>query len=54
MSKYTRKEVFNSDLTDTSIVPCCHPAVVVLMALHSVVGILKHGFFQNETNDDQR
>ncbi|KAG2744991.1 hypothetical protein P692DRAFT_20743681 [Suillus brevipes Sb2] len=50
MSEYTRKQVFNSDLTDTSIAPCCQPAVV-LMALHSVVGILRHGFTQHETKE---
>jgi hypothetical protein len=27
MLEYTRKEVFNSDLTDTSIAPCCQSAV---------------------------
>ncbi|KAG2745942.1 hypothetical protein P692DRAFT_20740849, partial [Suillus brevipes Sb2] len=48
---YTRKEVFNSDLTDTSIAPCCQPALVALMALHSVVGNLKHGFSQHETKE---
>ncbi|KAG2754393.1 hypothetical protein P692DRAFT_20719859 [Suillus brevipes Sb2] len=53
MLEYTRKEVFNSDLTDTSIAPCCQSAVV-LMALQSVVRILNHGRASSNTKRKRR